>query len=266
MGLISNAKLGSCLLMLSPLVAQGQLTVPLLHVSAVALPQGGYSIVVRNDYSAPAEDYVIADRYFNPEVTRCPSDSQDARGRCVSLMSMRVQIPHSIAPGGPDPLEIAPGESRTLGGYGKVVDGVLSNTNVAVIYADGAMAGAPSVLDQLVFERKRTLVDLVQDAQILSRASQVATTDWGALAQRFRRRAQVHDRMLNPVGTGGASGSQVYGFGSDRICPWIAQLLQPSTAGGASGAGVPDMVLLLHSAISKLEQSKPLLDSSGAMR
>jgi hypothetical protein len=127
---------------------------PPLRVTVARLPgEPGLAIVAHNSYSSPAVEYVIANRYYNPfdHRNRCPADDKDQSGRCVSLGSEILTLPHPVVPPNPDRLDVPAGGSLQIGGYGSPKTRVLSLTCVAVIYADGAMAGAPSVLNQLLF-------------------------------------------------------------------------------------------------------------------
>ncbi|MGH9482327.1 MAG: hypothetical protein ACRD1L_09565 [Terriglobales bacterium] len=210
-------------------------------------------------------DYLIADEFYRPysDPAPCPRDRIDPQGRCVSGGFYRIQLPHPAAPGEPDNLAIKAAASQYANfGFGRSVTGIISLANVAVIYADGAMAGAPSVLNQLMLERRRALVDERQDLQILTRATAAPATDWAMLAGKFQRRAEAHDKLLGPVGVGGANGSPNYGVARDRYCRDVAEAIRPGAQqDGLQGAEM--MIITLQRDIVQLEQSKPTLAVAG---
>jgi hypothetical protein len=250
-----NRPLAHLLLNLLPLavLSAAQQPPPLLRVTVARLAgQPGLAIVAHNSYSSPAVEYVVADRYYNPfdHRNRCPPDDKDQSGRCVTLISHVVKLPHPTLPPNPDRLDVPAGGSLQIGGYGSPKTRVVSDTCVAVIYADGAMAGAPSVLNQLLFERGRNLIDLRRDVRILRRLEANPATDWASVAAMFQRRARRHDRMLYLTRNGGAAGSPVFGDPIDKICRYIARSLR---------AGEPPAPLLhyLGLEIAQLEASKP---------
>jgi hypothetical protein len=231
---------------------------PLLSVKILAASSRWRDVAITNHYRAAAEEYVLIERYYPPGLTtRCAPALKDARGRCIAMEEFFSALPN-VAPNGHNPMALPAGATRRFGGFGPA-DTPVAAVNMAVIYADGAMAGMPAMVDQLIRQRGRELADAEADIRILKRLLRNPQTDWARKRRMFIRRArrQGLDAIARPSVK--ALSAVAPPPLSDAACWLVAGALRPSLGGPTGAAAAQAAIRGLEAQIAQLERSKPAI-------
>lgn len=185
----------------SPLFCQA----PLLRVSAASLTSGGaWQVTVANVYKSPVTAFEMV---------------FVGGGGVLPGQPLARRTEDSIPGPAKSRMGLAPGESRVLTvGNARWQDVTAENT--AVIYADGATAGLPAVVTQLISTRQREEADIIEVLPMLTasmRDSSIAQpAKVQALLQTFNQRRLAHTLAAQ----GGLS------HVTDRVCASVVATLR----------------------------------------
>ena len=189
------------LVVASPLFCQA----PLLRVSAASLTSGGaWQVTVANVYKSPATAFVMV---------------FDGGGGVLPGRPLARRTEDAIPGPAKSRMGLAPGESRMLT-LGNAHWQDVRAENTGVIYADGATAGLPAVIGQLLRTRQREEADIVEVLPMLAASmrdpSIVEPAKVQALLQTFNQR-----RLAHTLRAQGGSGHV-----TDRVCGSVVATLR----------------------------------------